>query len=240
MNLRVLPLLLILLAGACCAPQTAAPPASATTAEASINPGVNETFLDPKLDVEAFNERFEGEAREIFAERARILEALEIEPGERVADVGAGTGLFTIPMAQATGAEGKVYAVDIAPPFLEQIQQRADAQRLAQVETVLCREDSVTLPSNSIDLAFICDTYHHFEYPRSTLTSIFRALTPGGRLVIVDFKRIPGESREWVLDHVRAGQQTTRDEVEAAGFEFEDEVAIDGLKENYLLRFRKP
>jgi predicted methyltransferase len=90
-----------------------------------------------------------------------------------------------------------------------------------------------------VDVAFVCDTYHHFEYPFTTLASIHAALRPGGELIIVDFKRIEGESREWVMDHVRAGQDEVTNEVTSAGFERVEELKVDGLEENYMLRFRK-
>jgi predicted methyltransferase len=65
-------------------------------------------------------------------------------------------------------------------------------------------------------------------------------LRPGGTLVVVDFERIPGTSRQWVLDHVRADKQTVRAEIESAGFRFVDEPRVAGLSENYLMRFEKP
>ena len=86
----------------------------------------------------------------------------------------------------------------------------------------------------------MCDTYHHFEYPHSTLASLHQAIRPGGSLVVIDFERIPGESRDWVLEHVRAGKDVFTREIEAAGFELVEQVAIEGLKENYVLRFRRP
>jgi len=64
-------------------------------------------------------------------------------------------------------------------------------------------------------------------------------LRPGGELIVVDFERIPGETRKWLLDHVRANKQTFRAEIEAAGFEFVEEVQIEGLVENYFLRFSR-
>jgi predicted methyltransferase len=103
----------------------------------------------------------------------------------------------------------------------------------------VCTETSATLPPESIDVAFVCDTYHHFEYPDQTMASIHRALAPGGRLLVVDFERIPGKSRKWILGHMRAGKEVFRAEIEAAGFVFVDEVAIPGFEENYLLEFRK-
>jgi len=96
------------------------------------------------------------------------------------------------------------------------------------------------VPTESVDLVFICDVYHHFEQAPHSLASILRALKPGGRLVLIDFERIPGKSREFILGHVRAGKETFRSEIEQAGFEYVDEVTIDAFEENYLLRFRKP
>ena len=83
---------------------------------------------------------------------------------------------------------------------------------------------------------FACDTYHHFEYPQATLASIRRALRPGGTLVVVDFERIPGKTRPWLLDHVRCGKGQVIAEIAAAGFELVEEVPL-GLEENYFLRF---
>ena len=156
-----------------------------------------------------------------------------------VADVGAGTGLFTRLLAKAVGPDGQVFAVDIAPKFLEHVQKTSREAGLRNVTPVLCNPDSVDLPANSIDLAFVCDTYHHFEFPERTLASLHRAIKPGGRLVVVDFVRVPGKSSDWVLGHVRAGQEVVEKEITAAGFEKTGEVK-DLLKENYLVVFTRP
>ncbi len=215
-------------------------PTAPTTDEPSVAPGINErykTFEDP---VETWIQRFEGESREVFTHREKILQAVNLQPGQAVADIGAGTGLFTLLFAQTVGRDGKVYAVDIVPDFLKLIDERAAQAQLPQIKTVLCKEDSVELLENSIDLAFICDTYHHFEYPKSTLASIHKALRPGGRMIVIDFKRIEGESSEWVLSHVRAGEETFTREIIEAGFEPLDTPPADFLQENYLIQFRKP
>jgi SAM-dependent methyltransferase len=208
--------------------------------EASVRPGVNESFLAEDLDVEHFVEIFEGESREVFAQRERIVEALAVSSGMTVADIGAGTGLFLPAFDRGVDSEGRVYAVEISPRFLAHLRERAKREGLSRVEVVEGLEDSVALPAASVDLAFVCDTYHHFEYPRSTLQSLYTAIRPGGSLVILDFERIPGKSGEWVLKHVRAGKETFRREIETAGFRFEGEIAVEGLKENYVLRFRRP
>ena len=156
-----------------------------------------------------------------------------------VADVGAGTGLFMSELAHGVGPEGRVYAVDIAPAFVEHLRERAQAEGLSQVEVVRCTERSVELPAGSVDVALVCDTYHHFEYPHATLESLRAALKPGGVLAVVDFERRP-DSRAWVLEHVRCDSEQVIAEIEAAGFQLVDRPAVSGLQENYLLRFRRP
>ena len=208
--------------------------------EDSVRPGVNERFLSENLDVANFIGIFEGESREVAVQRERIAKALNVSSGMTVADIGAGTGLFLPDFDRAVGSEGRVYAVEISPKFLEHLRERVEREKLARVEVVKGLEDSVALPAASVDLAFVCDTYHHFEYPQSTLASLYAAIRPGGSLVILDFDRIPGESSDWAMEHMRAGKEVFRQEIESAGFQFEREVSVEGLKENYVLRFRRP
>ena len=207
--------------------------------EQSVSPGVNKTFLSPDLDVDRWVANFEGESREIYARRQAIVDAVQLRPGMAVADIGAGTGLFVELFAEKVGSEGKLYAVDIAPKFVEHLRQRAAAQGLSNVTAILGKEDAVSLPTDSLDVAFVCDAYHHFEYPQSVLASIYQALRPGGALILIDFQRIPGQSRPWVLDHVRADKETFTKEIEAAGFRLVEEASLVGLQENYFLRFVK-
>ena len=213
---------------------------SAAETEESVRPNINERFLDPELNLEEWVERFETESREVFRSRAAIVQAVRLKKGDRVADVGAGTGLFTALFAREVGPRGWVFAVEISPRFLERLGQVAREQGLPNVSPMLGAEKSIRLPPQSIDVAFVCDTYHHFEFPQSTLASIRQALRPGGRLVVIDFERIEGQSREWVLGHVRAGKAEFREEIEAAGFKFVAETDIEGLEENYFLVFQSP
>ena len=209
---------------------------SASAQEKSVKPGVNESFRSP--DVQQFQGRFETESREVFARRKEILAACELKPGQTIADIGAGTGLFTRMFAEAVGNEGRVVAVDLSQKFLDHIIVTCREAGLKNVETQRCAEDSTDLPPESIDVAFICDTYHHFEYPLKTMASIHRALKPGGRVILVDFQRIPGKSTDWVVDHVRAGEDVFVSEVIQAGFRKTREP--EGLlKENYLIECTK-
>ncbi len=206
---------------------------------AGAAPSLNERFLDPNLDVDYFVGAFEGESREIAARREAIVAALGLSEGMAVADVGAGTGLFLPLFDRAVGASGTVYAIEISPRFLNHLQRRAERDGLDRVRVVKGTENSLELMPASIDLAFVCDTYHHFEHPRDMLDSMRWALRPGGRLVIVEFERIPGRSAEWILEHVRADKDGFRREIAAAGFEWLRELPIDGLVENYILEFRR-
>jgi len=228
----------VLVAAAGCA-SPPAPPPPAEIPEASVKPGVNDSYrtIRGAADVQPWVQRFEVEGREIFDRRLEIVEAVGLKRGDVVADVGAGTGLMVPYFAAAVSSAGKVYAVDLVPEFLERVAARAAQDRLSQVQTVLCTEKSVALPFASIDVAFVCDTYHHFEYPQNTLQSIRHALRPRGLLVVVDFERVPGTSSDWVMSHVRAGKETVIAEIEAAGFELLEERPI--LEENYFLRFRR-
>jgi SAM-dependent methyltransferase len=236
-----LALLLALLALACArAPVAPAPPAPVDPAlEESVRPRVNDLYLAPGLDLERWTRVLEGESREVYAQRVAIAAAIGVTKGLRVADVGAGTGAFLETFVERVGDEGRVFAVEISPVFLEHLRARAAAEGWRQVQVIHGIDRSVELPAGSIDLAFVCDTYHHFEYPRSTLASIRTALVPGGRLAIVDFERVPGVSSQWVLDHVRAGRREVIREIEREGFALLDEPRLDGLKENYVLVFER-
>jgi ubiquinone/menaquinone biosynthesis C-methylase UbiE len=205
----------------------------------SVRPGINDSFKDPKLKVSEFTEKFEIESREVFAKREEILKACDIQTGSTLADIGSGTGLFTRLFAKAVGKDGNVIAVDISETFLEHIRNANRTLGIANVDTLLCTEDSTELPAESIDFAFVCDTYHHFEYPQKTLASVRNALKPNGLLVVIDFKRVEGLSSDWTMKHVRAGQEVFEAEIVAAGLEKVGEVT-GILEENYMVVFRKP
>jgi ubiquinone/menaquinone biosynthesis C-methylase UbiE len=203
--------------------------------EKSVRPGINKPFENP--DVKEYIGKFEGESREIASHSKEIVEACGLRPGMVVADVGAGTGLFTRKFAAQVGPMGKVFAVDISPAFLKHIDKTCAEHEIKNVQTVLCDQFSTKLPANSVDLVFICDTYHHFEFPQKTMHSVREALRPGGRLILIDFERIEGKTTDWILSHVRAGKDVFVREVVSAGFKVTGEEKF--LKENYFVRFEK-
>ena len=221
------------------APYKALPQAPNTAFTTSVKPGINDNFLDPELDVGRFVQRFEGESREIFTQRTKLARAVGLEKGMAVADIGAGTGLFLDMFAKDVGPEGRVFLVDLSPKFVQHLRNRSAQRGYRHVDVVQCTERSTTLPRASVDRVFICDTYHHFEYPAATMASIHEALRPGGELILVDFERIPGVTREWLLEHVRAGKTAVLAELDRFGFDFVEEIRIDGLTENYCVKLRR-
>ncbi|MEK6550112.1 MAG: methyltransferase domain-containing protein [Pseudomonadota bacterium] len=199
------------------------------------DPVINRQYQDP--DYGLWVERFEREGREVYDQREAIVAGSGVRPGMTVADVGAGTGLFTRLFARVVGPGGKVYAVDISKTFVDNVLRTAREQGLNNVSGIVNSQSDTGLPPASVDILFLCDTYHHFEHPEKMLASIRRALKPGGILVVIDFERIPGRSSSWVLGHVRAGREQAIREIEPAGFRLIDQPAL--LKENFYLRFRR-
>ena len=209
----------------------------AAAQERSVAPGINERFMESR-DFGEFVDQFEREGREIFDKRHEILKAVDLKPGMAVADIGAGSGLFTFLFAREVGPGGKVYSLEINPVMVNNIVRRAREQGYKHVEGQLSTAKSVPLPPASVDVIFTSDVYHHFEYPQVMLRAIGAALKPGGTLVIVDFERIEGVSRQRVLEHVRAGKETVIKEVEAQGFRFLGERKV--MQDNYFVTFEKP
>jgi ubiquinone/menaquinone biosynthesis C-methylase UbiE len=202
----------------------------------SLRPGINSYYQNPNF--EQWQQMFETEGREVYDRRREIVAALGIRPGMTVADVGAGTGVFSMLFAHEVGVLGTVLAQDIAPGFVRGIEVRAGREKLINVRTVLGDEKEARLPPGSVDLVFVCDTYHHFEYPQAMLASLRAALKPQGRLAVIDYEKIPGQSGGWVMGHVRAGRDTAIAEIEAAGFRLVRTHSL--LRDNYFLEFARP
>lgn len=201
----------------------------------NANPGINRHYEGTTH--QEWVGVFENDGREVYEQRHAVVKALQLKPGLDVADIGAGTGFYSLLFANEVGPTGKVFAVDIAEDFLNGINRLAKEQNLKNIHTVLSNQKDTLLKPISIDLAFVCATYHHFEYPKTTLASIHRALRPGGKLVIIDFRKQAGLSSDWVMSHVRSDKHAVIKEIEPTGFKFESETEI--LESNYFLWFKK-
>ncbi len=212
-------------------------PTQAMAQQQTITPTAKDLNKSFDADAVRWTERFEHEGRAIYDKRFEILEAMGLKPGMDVADIGAGSGLISRLIARKVAPGGAVYAVDIAKNMVDHITKTAQEEKITNLKPVLGDPHSPKLPPNSVDVVCIIDAYHHFEYPGDMLAEINRALRPDGLLMLIDFKRIEGVSRDYILKMVRAGEGTFTDEFLNAGFELV-ERRDDMFPENYLLKFK--
>lgn len=196
--------------------------------------------VDEDINLDLWLERLEVGSRELYSARENVVAALGLEEGDVVADIGAGTGLYSLMFAEEVGPTGRIYAEDIEPLFLDLINRRAEDAGFNNITAVFGRETDVTLPDETIDLVFIADTYHYFDDREAIMKSVYRALKPGGSLVIVDYDLDPGAERPDDKSHVRFGKAGVISEMEFVGFQLAETPDVDGLEENYLVRFIKP
>ena len=205
---------------------------------AGARPELNDAYRSP-AKLRKWRRSFEREGREVRDRKPAILADLPLKPGMAVADVGSGTGLYTLDLARAVGPDGPVYAVDIIPHFLRHVGKQAARAGLANVTLVQAGADALNLAPGSVDLVFLCDVYHHLERPAEVLAAIRRVLRPGGALVVLDLDRVSGVSPKWIFRHVRAGKTEVLAELGAAGFTLTaDRSAALGLRDNYFLHLR--
>ena len=190
MNSKPAPVFLLVLAFALSAP--AAEPAPGRYAAVSASPdGIGKVHAGREIArVMSFHgaEWLERPERAVEERPELLLSVLELKPGMKVADVGAGTGYYSWRMAQRVGAGGTVYAVDIQPEMIKLLEERMSRRGAANVKAVLGTSTDPGLPPAGIDLALMVDVYHELEYPYEMLAAIVRALKPGGRLVFVEFR----------------------------------------------------
>ena len=214
---------------------------AATTWAIAQQPTITPTAkaLNKSFDADAsqWTERFEHEGRAIYDKRVQIMDMMNLKPGMDVADIGAGSGLISRLIAERIAPNGTVYAVDIAKNMIDHINEVSEKEHITNIKAVLGDPKSPKLAPNSVDVVCIIDSYHHFEYPTDMLAEINKALRPDGMLMLIDFKRIDGVSRDYILKMVRAGEGTFTDEFLNAGFELV-EKHDDMFPENYVLKFK--
>jgi ubiquinone/menaquinone biosynthesis C-methylase UbiE len=167
---------------------------------------------------------------------AAMLDALKIPPGSTVADVGAGAGYHTIPLARRVGPDGIVLATDVQPEMLQMLKQRAQAEGISNIKPLLCSQRDTKLPDGRVDLVLMVDVYHECSDPEATLLGLHKALRPGGRLVLVEFR---GEDPEVPIkpEHKMTVKQVRR-EVEPQGFTFK--TSLEFLPWQHVVIFEKP
>lgn len=163
------------------------------------------------------------------------IAALNLQATDVVADIGAGTGYFSFRIASRL-PQGKVFAVDVQPEMLEAIEFLKTENQIANVESVLGTQTDPKLPKSSIDLALMVDAYHEFAYPREMMEGIIKALKPGGRVVLLEYRRenplIPIKGLH------KMTQKQAKKEMKAVGLEWLETQEI--LPSQHLMVFQKP
>jgi ubiquinone/menaquinone biosynthesis C-methylase UbiE len=185
-------------------------------------------------DVEHWKSIFDDPRRDAWQRPAEVVEALALEPGMAVADLGAGTGYFTGYLSRAVGERGTVFAVETEPRMVVQLRTRAEREGGTNVVPVLASPDDPRLPAGRVDLVLIVDTFHHIDHRLAYLERLKRTLAPKGRIAIIDWVKrdIPvGPPR----DHKIARKQVLA-EMQGAGYELIAEP--DLLRFQYFLIFR--
>lgn len=173
------------------------------------------------------------ESREREERTQLLLEHLGIEPGQVIGDLGCGNGYLSLPMAQLTGRKGRVLAADLQPKMLELLAERAAAQGIENIETLASTGADPGFPPASCDLILMVDVYHELDDPESVLRGVRRALAPGGRLALVEFR---AEDRSVPIkpEHKMTKAQMLG-ELAFNGLAFESE--FDGLPWQHLVFF---
>jgi precorrin-6B methylase 2 len=184
---------------------------------------VSGRVLAPTMGVEgaAWLDRPEREAEEA---PSKAIAALNIAPGSVVADVGAGSGYYTVRLSQVVGPAGRVVATDLQPGMLDLIRAKVARQRLTNVTLVQGRPDDPVLPPATFDAIVMVDVYHELASPQIFVRKLREALKPGGRLVLIEFRledpRVP------IREVHKMSVSQVREELGADGFQIEKVIDV--------------
>jgi ubiquinone/menaquinone biosynthesis C-methylase UbiE len=173
--------------------------------------------------------------REKEERSSKLLEALKLETGLVVADVGAGSGYFTFPIAEKVAPKGKVLAVDIQEEMLDLIRKRAKERKLTNVEPILGTVTDPKLPDGGVDLILLVDVYHEFDHPYEMTVAMTKALKPGGRIAFVEF-RMEDEKVPIKLVHKMSEKQVLK---EMAPHALKHVKTIDVLPWQHIIIFER-
>lgn len=193
---------------------------------------VHHSFEDP----ERWSRVFDAPDRFEWQQPGIVLRVLGVDEGHVVADLGAGTGFFTVYLSSGVGASGKVYAVDVEPKLLEHILQREDRGTDDNIVTILAAPDDPKLPAGELDLILTVDTWHHIDDRLVYLPKLARALKPGGRLALIDF--VEGELPVGPPPGHKLPRAAVIAELEGAGWRLVTESVA--LPYQYFLVFEPP
>lgn len=164
-------------------------------------------------DPNKWSKQFDTAERDVWQMPERVVQALDLKPDAVVADIGAGTGYFSVRLARVL-PQGRVFAIDIEPTMLAHIAARAQKDGLSNIATVRSTEKSASIPE-TVDMVLIVDTYHHIAARAAYMAAMKSLLKPGGRVAIIDFKP---DATEGAPKHMRLSVDTVIAEMSAAGF----------------------
>lgn len=177
----------------------------------------------------------ERPTREAEEQPTKLIKALNLQPNDVVADIGAGTGFFSFRIAPLL-TSGKVLAVDIQPEMLNIVDSLKKEKHITNVESILGSVSNPNLPPDSVDLALMVDAYHEFSYPKEMIQGIVRSLKPGGRVVLVEYR---GENPFVMIKPLhKMTQKQARKEMQAAGLVWHETNNV--LPQQHIMIFQKP
>jgi ubiquinone/menaquinone biosynthesis C-methylase UbiE len=177
----------------------------------------------------------DGPARVASLKIDEVVAAMKLQPGQIVADIGAGPGLFEPALAKAVGPRGRVYAVEIDEGFFPEIRKRAAAAQATNVETVLGKFTDPSLPAKNVDAAFFNDVIHHVEKRGEYLQALARYLSPGGRIAVVDYE--PGKGPHSSQPELEVSREQLAAWMRDAGLHQVDDVKM--FPDKYYLVFAR-
>jgi precorrin-6B methylase 2 len=177
----------------------------------------------------------ERPSRRVEEQPDAVVEALQLQPHDWVADIGAGTGYFSFRLSRKV-PQGKVYAVDVQPEMLEMLTDLKQEYQAENVEPVLGSETDPHLPDRAIDLALLVDAYHEFAYPQEMMQAIVTALKPGGRVALVEYR---GENPLVLIKGLhKMTQRQAKQEMQAVGLVWRE--TLNFLPQQHVMIFEKP
>ncbi len=198
---------------------------------AAQQPPAKPTHMEHKFDDPArYAKSFDDPARDAWQMPARVIDALSLTAGMTIADVGAGTGYFSMRLARVPGVS--VFAVDIEPKMIDYLKQRAAKEKVTNVTPVLAAAASTNLPE-PVDVVLVVDTYHHLPNRPAYFRDLKRSLKPDGRVAIVDFRK---DAPDGPPAHFRFTPQQIQDEMMQAGYQLD--AAHDFLPRQHFLIFK--
>lgn len=187
-------------------------------------------------DIKQYLQHLDSEERDQYQKPRQVIDSLNLKPGLAVADLGSGSGYFTRRFIEAVTETGKVYAVDIEPEMLKYAEESViHMHRSYTAEFILARPDSPKLPYQSIDLLFVCNTYHHLEERTKYFSDTKSSLKPGGRVAIIDFYHDERSGELGFPKRHLVPRETVIDELTKAGYTLLREHQF--LPKQYFLEF---